>query len=243
MARQGRRRGFTLVELLVVIGIIAVLISILLPALSRAKDQANRIACMNNQKQLVAACLIYAQEGKGFLPNPNDDGTPIWRGPGWLYDMGRGAAPIPKQEEVRYSAIWPMIRTFKVYHCPAEAGPFNRGPAHPLTSYLMNWAVGAYGMSGFVTKTKPALKLTRMPPDAVIFWEGDETSTNVHMYSDGTNEPVNGITRRHGSGASVSRFDGGVVWMTRKEFDLEAAKRPGRLWCNPEAKDGHRQPR
>lgn len=65
------RPGFTLVELLVVIGIITVLIGILLPALSKAREQANRAQCLSNQKQIVTAILMYAGENKGMLPGPS----------------------------------------------------------------------------------------------------------------------------------------------------------------------------
>ena len=70
MSKKVRRQAFTLVELLVVIGIIAVLISILLPTLSKAREQAHRAQCLSNQRQIITSIIMYAGDNKGTLPGP-----------------------------------------------------------------------------------------------------------------------------------------------------------------------------
>ena len=63
-----RRQAFTLIELLVVIAIIAILAAMLLPALSTSKEQARKTFCFNNNRQIILACILYADSQNGRLP-------------------------------------------------------------------------------------------------------------------------------------------------------------------------------
>src|SRR5262245_17683093 len=82
--RSCRGHGFTLVELLVVIGIIALLIAVLLPALTKAKAASRTTACLSNLRQMGSAWCIYISENKGHLPyylwNTPADANLAWNG-------------------------------------------------------------------------------------------------------------------------------------------------------------------
>ncbi|MGN6643610.1 MAG: prepilin-type N-terminal cleavage/methylation domain-containing protein, partial [Verrucomicrobiota bacterium] len=87
-----RRRAFTLVELLVVIAIIAILAALLLPSLSKAKQQAQGVLCLNGGKQLMLALLTYGSDNNDlFPPNPDDANTK----PGYNWCSGNASIGGP----------------------------------------------------------------------------------------------------------------------------------------------------
>ena len=76
------KRGFTLIELLVVVAIIAILVALMLPSLAKAREQAKRVTCMSNHRQIVMGLRTYAQDNGDYMPfwdywfyNPNDGGN------------------------------------------------------------------------------------------------------------------------------------------------------------------------
>jgi len=102
-----RRAGFTLVELLVVIGIVALLISILLPSLARAREQANQTKCLSNMRSIALALVMYCDSGKGALPRPAEG--PPQKPHDFVYWQPKGsAAPY---DDVNQSALTPYIGT------------------------------------------------------------------------------------------------------------------------------------
>src|SRR5436190_8757707 len=116
---MSQRRGFTLVELLVVIGIIAVLISILLPSLNKAREAANRTVCLSNMHQFGLALRIYANTYKEYVPIGYISSS---AGPqkGWNYTahLNRGGAITPILLGCLVDAK--LIKAPKTFYCPSE---------------------------------------------------------------------------------------------------------------------------
>lgn len=109
--QHARRTGFSLIELLVVIGIIGLLISILLPTLTRARQSATTIVCQGNLRQIGQALNLYANAEKGRLPqwsgiqlHPDGVGPPDDDGLGWTQQL---------------QAVWDPTPDDDIYNCPA----------------------------------------------------------------------------------------------------------------------------
>ena len=120
------RRAFTLVELLVVIGIIAVLIALLLPALNRAREQANAVKCLSNLRQLGQAFVMYSENNKGFvIPSYTMTGTaggPTIKLEGWAPILDRDKYIAGDREHNRSVFTCPVTFNVAPFETAAQTG-------------------------------------------------------------------------------------------------------------------------
>jgi prepilin-type N-terminal cleavage/methylation domain-containing protein len=120
--RPRHRYGFTLVELLVVIGIIAILVALLLPALNRARAHAINVQCLSNLRQIGQVCLQYAVENKGFLPPCQPDSIRNITA-GGLIASNTAIFPTAQPSHRLRSDLFNRLKgSTRIFYCPANTG-------------------------------------------------------------------------------------------------------------------------
>jgi len=133
-----RLRGFTLIELLVVIAIIAILAALLLPGLARAKQQAQNVQCISNQKQLMLGWIMYTGDNKGSLAKNGDEGdqpgtTASTADAQWCpgrMDNGAPAGEPTNTAWIKIGQIYPYVNQVGVYRCPADHSTYASGTVY-----------------------------------------------------------------------------------------------------------------
>lgn len=207
-----RRKGFTLVELLVVIGIIAVLIGVLLPALNKARQSANRIACASNLRQFGNGLAMYVNANNRYLPLLYDsNGASVFAKytnyGAWYILLG------PHMGWGRKNGTHATVTTVtrpNVMHCPVETNftdytiPFYATPQH-------NYKI-------------PPMRITQIhnPADKLFLSDAVPPTTFYnHLLATSRQDNVLGGVQtmgRHSRGINVLYFDGHVGPMTGGEF-------------------------
>ena len=249
-----RRCAFTLVELLVVIGIIAILVGILLPTLSRARESANKTACLSNIRELGNAFRLYAAGNKDAIPigcvgvsDPVSSALAAEKQFSYVVNwnpLSGGSAPFPKIVQMGNLAMAGLAKSPKTYYCPSEASdpqfiynspenawPFDKTPPDP------HLTTKGLGHTRFGYNTRPMCVWDIRPefPLPYIFKCPDYQSSVVGMPRQAKlkNKAIladtvlgpGSIKMRHKKGINVLYANGSGQWVDLKA--LENGPMPG----------------
>jgi prepilin-type N-terminal cleavage/methylation domain-containing protein/prepilin-type processing-associated H-X9-DG protein len=230
LSLASRHFGFTLIELVVVIAIIALLGSLLLPALSQAKQQTKSTVCLSNLRQLQIAYLIYAHNNDdALLPNYSRNINLIQQNvaPSWV--LGN-AKQDRSTTNIEAGLLFPEIGSAGVYYCPSDSSSRPPPLPHRIRSYALSGWASASAVEGkgekFSGDTRKMAELNSRPL-AKIFAFIDEHADSIDDGVFAVNRRVMGMewkdlpADRHTRGCNLSFLDGNVEhwrWKAPKIF-------------------------
>lgn len=191
------RRGITLTELLVVIGIVALLAAVLFPVFGRVRENSRKSSCLSNLKQLSGAMLLYCQDYNDKLPHSAQASDPV--DGGWV--LGAGGAAYTFPTDVAKGALYPYVKNTQVYICPSDTNAKTKA-----LSYSMNMICSQKRLAG-ASKTSQTIILV------------DESATlndgNFNSQLCGGNDKPTVI---HSDGASMAYLDGHTKWQNPEQL-------------------------
>ena len=186
------RKAFTLIELLVVISIIALLVSVLMPALNKAREQAKASVCLGNQKALISAWIMYQADNEdklvgGFVSSyePATNAS-YWGG---AYDYAAGSAWIHaplksdlsnatindlmseegldyRQRGIEYGKLWKYTKTYEVYNCPGDKSYKKEPPYNTFVSYAISATMNGEEIDNWNPYTNPYINSAQIKSSA-----------------------------------------------------------------------------
>lgn len=172
-SKYNNKNAFTLIELIVVISIIAILMSILLPSLSKARQQVKAVVCLSNTRQIGFAFIQYSQEYNNYtMPNYAPSTDTYW----WGQKLINGI-------DHTKGFVWPYLQTDlkdrSVYECPTQKYGSYRLQGKPLSeSDSPQWVTSTYGYNGYYLcpprspwpniRHRPWQKTTNVPSPSMV---------------------------------------------------------------------------
>lgn len=211
MATDGGRRGFTLIEMLVVIAIVAILAGLLMPALQSALKSAHGASCLNNQRQLTAAFSFYLNDnGNAYAPDgigdSNISGT-IWM----------GYAPVGR---TNFGRLYLYTNSVAIFFCNGTEYPASglfRSPAAQIERFDKTTGSDRYTTSSYSTCGYAASRLVAM--GTLGAYRVGTLPGKFAVSVDGMQQGIGGggwpnpVPIPHGlTGFNVARLDGSAFW-------------------------------
>jgi prepilin-type processing-associated H-X9-DG protein/prepilin-type N-terminal cleavage/methylation domain-containing protein len=171
-------RAFTIIELLIVVAIVALLVSLLTPALSRARQQAAGTVCLSNLHQFVLAAQAYTQLHRDRYPIAQYTVKPIGRKINYKWDFITTLYTATHTQTVQPGLLWMGRTNPEIHQCPSFKGDA-MSPGDPFTGYNYNTSYIGHGQGEYTVAPIISTQV-RLPPECALFGDG--------QYADGANK-------------------------------------------------------